>query len=383
MRLAELAAKLALFAVFVLLSGCETFLPSAGPSADAVNAGVSTSGLPYALVQLTPQVVDVVGDRGAGAIAATFADRRPPPDILFGVGDVVTITIFEAAAGGLFIPPKPASGLAISSPCRTSRSTLPATFRCPMPARSRRPADTAPRCSAKSSTRSKNRAIEPQAVVALATQNTSLISVLGEVNTPNRFPASPGRRAPPRRDHPGRRHQGPGLRHLGRCWSATASAPQRRSRSWSMIPRNNIWVRPNDTIYVFREPQTFLAFGAARPAGPVHLRRLAYQPGRSGRQGRRSARRAGRSRVGLPVSPRTARGRRAGSASTWPQQGPTVPVIYDVSFRDAGGYFLATKIEMRDKDVIFAANAPRCSSASSSTCSTRRRRPPISERRPR
>ena len=37
----------------------------------------------------------------------------------------------------------------------------------------------------------KNRAIDPQAVVALATQNTSLISVLGEVNSPNRFPAQP------------------------------------------------------------------------------------------------------------------------------------------------------------------------------------------------
>ena len=38
--------------------------------------------------------------------------------------------------------------------------------------------------------------------------------------------------------------------------------------------------------------------------------------------------------------------------------GPTIPVIYSVSFRDAGGYFLATKFEMRDKDILFAANAP-------------------------
>jgi polysaccharide export outer membrane protein len=32
-------------------------------------------------------------------------------------------------------------------------------------------------------------------------------------------------------------------------------------------PRNNIWAHPNDTIYVFREPQTFLAFGAAGQQG--------------------------------------------------------------------------------------------------------------------
>ena len=27
-------------------------------------------------------------------------------------------------------------------------------------------------------------------------------------------------------------------------------------------PANNIYVHPNDTIYLYREPQTFLAFGA-------------------------------------------------------------------------------------------------------------------------
>jgi polysaccharide export outer membrane protein len=37
--------------------------------------------------------------------------------------------------------------------------------------------------------------------------------------------------------------------------------------------------------------------------------------------------------------------------------GPTVPIVYSVSFADPGGYFLATRFQMRNKDVIFAANA--------------------------
>jgi polysaccharide export outer membrane protein len=37
--------------------------------------------------------------------------------------------------------------------------------------------------------------------------------------------------------------------------------------------------------------------------------------------------------------------------------GPTVPVVYSVSFADPAGYFLATKIQMHNKDVIFAANS--------------------------
>jgi polysaccharide export outer membrane protein len=38
-------------------------------------------------------------------------------------------------------------------------------------------------------------------------------------------------------------------------------------------------------------------------------------------------------------------------------QGPTVPVVYTVSFADPGGYFLATQVQMHNKDVLFAANA--------------------------
>ena len=37
--------------------------------------------------------------------------------------------------------------------------------------------------------------------------------------------------------------------------------------------------------------------------------------------------------------------------------GPIIPVIYNLNLRDPAGYFLATKFEMRNKDVIFAANA--------------------------
>jgi polysaccharide export outer membrane protein len=37
--------------------------------------------------------------------------------------------------------------------------------------------------------------------------------------------------------------------------------------------------------------------------------------------------------------------------------GPTVPIVYSVSFGDPAGYFLATRMQMHNKDVVFAANA--------------------------
>jgi polysaccharide export outer membrane protein len=38
--------------------------------------------------------------------------------------------------------------------------------------------------------------------------------------------------------------------------------------------------------------------------------------------------------------------------------GPYIPIIYNLNLRDPAGYFLATKFEMRNKDVILASNAP-------------------------
>ena len=35
-----------------------------------------------------------------------------------------------------------------------------------------------------------------------------------------------------------------------------------------------------------------------------------------------------------------------------------IPVIFNISFRDPGGYFLATNVQMRNQDVLFVANSP-------------------------
>ena len=37
--------------------------------------------------------------------------------------------------------------------------------------------------------------------------------------------------------------------------------------------------------------------------------------------------------------------------------GDLVPIIFQVSFRDPGGYFLATRTQIRNGDVIFVANS--------------------------
>ena len=55
------------------------------------------------MVKVTTDVEDIL-ERNSIRIGRVFPDRRGPSEIRFGVGDTVSVTMFEAAAGGLFIP---------------------------------------------------------------------------------------------------------------------------------------------------------------------------------------------------------------------------------------------------------------------------------------
>src|SRR5205807_7916948 len=108
------------------------------------------------------------------------------------------------------------------------------------------------------------------AVVALVEQRTSLISVLGEVNTPARFPASAAGEhildAITRAGGP----KGQGFD----TWVMLEREGRRSTVPFGALvyePSNNVYVHPYDTIYVYREPQTFLAFGATGQQGQLNF----------------------------------------------------------------------------------------------------------------
>jgi polysaccharide biosynthesis/export protein len=84
-------------------AGC-SYMPTNGPADYDVRSGPGRpDSLPYGFVKITPPVLAILADNEP-RLGTTFADRRVPSEIRFGVGDVVSVTIFEAAAGGLFIP---------------------------------------------------------------------------------------------------------------------------------------------------------------------------------------------------------------------------------------------------------------------------------------
>jgi polysaccharide biosynthesis/export protein len=358
---------ISLFALALLaIGGCSSFFPENGPTAGDIKTGNSQT-VPYALIKLTPATIDILAAYEPKGLAGAFTDRRPSANIKFGVGDVVSVTIFEASAGGLFIPIEAGAraGNFVNLPDQMvdNNGNITVPFAGLIKAAGR----TNVEIQSDVVEKIKNRAIEPQVIVALAQQRTSLISVVGAVNTPLRF-AVPGTGAGDRVLDAITRAggiSGPGYA----SWVMLERGGRRATVPFEnlvMNAKNNIYILPGDRIYVYQEQQKFLAFGATGNVG-------ATTSGLGQTQINFDA-----WRINLAEAVAKAGGLAdfqadPGSVFLYRQEprevaqllgadmtkfaGPLVPVILWISFQDPGGYFLATRLQMRNDDIIFMANA--------------------------
>jgi polysaccharide export outer membrane protein len=348
--------------VLIALAGCSDtfFFPASGPSSIDIRLGRSFSGQQYGLVKLTPEAVNILDEYGPRSISAIFGDHRPPPEIKFGIGDIVAVSVFEAAAGGLFIPSeagvRPGNFITLPNQPIDTAGNISVPYAGAIKAAGRTPSQVQQEIV----DRIRNRAIEPQAVVSLITQNTSLITVIGEVNgafTPSgRVPAQPaGERLLDVITRAG------GLRDQGQnTWVVLERHGVRAAVPFGSLvfePENNIWAWPGDTIYLYQEPQTFIAFGASGQQGQFSFNQWRLTLAESiGIAGGLLDLQADPGSVFLyRREPRALAEKLGVDCSKF--EGPTVPIVYNVSFKDPGGYFLATRFQMHNKDLVFAANA--------------------------
>jgi len=192
--------------------------------------------------------------------------------------------------------------------------------------------------------------------VSVVDQRTSLITVLGDVTRAGRIPAqlTPERIVDTISRAGGTAGPGPDE------WVMLERAGRRALSPFGALiyePANNVYVHPNDIIYVYREPQTYLAFGALGqqqqiPFGTWRIT-LAEAVAKAG--GLQDA-------AADPASVFLYRGETRDVAEAIgidasKFQGPIIPVIYNINFRNPGSYFLATTFEMRNKDVIYVSNS--------------------------
>jgi polysaccharide biosynthesis/export protein len=334
------------------LSACG-ITPGSGPVAFEVP--LASDNLPYAYVRLTRDIGEKLA-RYAPRIANTFTDRRPPRDFVFGVGDIVSVTIFEAAAGGLFIPAeasvRPGNFITLPNQAVDNHGNVSVPYAGNIQAKGRTPVQVQQAIV----DALKNRAIEPQAVVSLIDQRTSLVTVLGEVSRPAVLTAvAAGERILDSITRAG----GPKAAGYDTVVMLERGGHRATATFGALVyqPANNVYAHPGDTIYVYNEPQTFLAFGASGTQGQFKFdawrvslaEAIAKASGLKDDQAEPAAVFLYRGEIREVVE------RLGIDCSKF--SGPIIPVIYHINLRDPAGYFLAANFEIRNKDVIFTANA--------------------------
>jgi polysaccharide biosynthesis/export protein len=340
------------------LGGCGVMNVSGPAAGDILSGQQDPASLNYAIVKVTPKVVEVLSKNQPRLVG--FATNQRPREVTYGSGDILSITVYEDGPDDLTTRSEGNArpGLTLPNQAVDNRGNIAVPHAGPVRARGRTQAELQDAIAAVL----KDRVIHPQIVVSTVEQKTSMITVLGDGRSA-RIPAniSPERILDI-------------ISRGGMTTISTSSTGSAGAETWVLLeregrraiapfgalvyePANNIYVHPNDTIYLYREAQTFLALGAVgtQQQVPFGAWRLSLAEAISKTGGLLDAQ-------ADPASVFLYRGESRDVAEAMgidcrPYEGPVIPVIYAINLRDPAGLFLASSFEMRNKDIIYASNS--------------------------
>lgn len=348
-------------AVSLALAACSS-VSGMGPSVDDIVENASPAEVPrYEVVDVDSHVVDILRHRGPDSFLAHFGDYRPSVEPRIGVGDTVSVTIWEAGAGGLFSAPLVSDKFSTGANSATipeqvvgrdGTITVPYAGRVPVAGHTSRDVQAVIEHALS------GKAIQPQVLVNVIRSVSNTVTVTGEVANGARVPlsvkgdrvmdviaAAGGIRAPVNETYV----------QLSRG-SVTARVAMTRVTS---DPKENIYLRPNDVLTLIRDPQTFIAYGATGrnaeipfDAEGINLSQALAKAG--GLDDFRS------DPAGVFVfrfEPEdVARALRPNSPLV--QHGYATPVVYRLNLRDPGSLFVAQSFHIVNRDLLYVSNAP-------------------------
>lgn len=350
------SATMTIAVVACAVGGC-TALPKAGPDSKDIVRTSTSSASSYELVPLTSAVADVASSGVHNGFAGSFSQKRHTPGVRIGVGDAVSVTIFEAASGGLFSGDTGADN-------NTKNVTLPnqtveadGNITIPYAGKIKASGRTVTQVQTEIETALAGKAIQPQAIVSVSNPTSSSVTVTGDVMASKSVPLSmKGNRVLDAIAAAG----GPRFPAYETFVSLTRGKSTANVLLAKLIadPSQNVYLRPEDAVFLFRQPQTFTAFGATTSNAVVPFNAVDLNLAEAvGRAGGLLDLRADASGVFLFRYEKPDIVRRLGLAVT-ATDGTEIPVIYRVNLKDPNGYFAAQKFLLRDKDVLYVSNAP-------------------------
>ena len=366
-------AKLIIAGLAVSLCGACSHLPESGPSRFAIDRNASEALLldrravvtDYVLLDISQTVLTHVLNIGPESFYRSFGGGKgPPPEIRIGVGDSVSVTIFEASAGGLFasgeIGTRPGNFVTLPLQTVDHRGNITVPYAGQVHAAGQ----SVYQVQAKIESRLAQRAIEPQVVVSLPDQSSADVSIFGDAtgNLRSRV-RSGGERVV---DLIARA----GIRFPGHEVFVTLQRGDRRATVH--FPRliekaeENIFVLPGDVLYVNRNQQRYTVLGATG--------QVTQTTGLNGqftfdtpdlfliegvaRAGGLLDTRANASHVFLyRLEYRESLEHMGAVLAQFPHEQKLIPTIYRANFRDPSGFFTASRFPMRHRDIIYVANA--------------------------
>jgi polysaccharide biosynthesis/export protein len=347
-------------AACLAFAGCSS-LSGIGPSAGDVVEEAGPGAAPrYELVDIDSNVVETLRQRGPNSFLAHFGDYRPSVEPRIGIGDTVTVTIWEAGAGGLFSAPLVADHFSTGSKSATipdqvvgrdGAITVPYAGRIPVAGRTTRDVQTIVEHALQ------GKAIQPQVLVNVVHSVSNNVTVTGEVVNGARvslsvkgdrvmevIAAAGGIRAPVNETYV----------QLSRGDVTERVAMTRVSSD----PKENIYMRANDVLTLIRDPQTFIAYGAMGriaeipfDAEGINLSQALAKAG-----GLLDAQSDPAGVFVFRYEPEdVARALRPDSPLI--QHGYSTPVVYRLNLREANSLFVAQNFHILNRDLLYVSNA--------------------------
>ncbi|MBS0251427.1 MAG: polysaccharide export protein [Proteobacteria bacterium] len=322
-------------------------------------AAGSGDNAPIAIVDLSEPSLDIVAGWHKPSFKAVYGDYRGPKTQKVEVGDAVQINIWETGSGGLYTTP----GVANTTGSRIG--TIPeqvvardGTVNVPYAGRIRVAGKTPEEVERLIVKDLAGKTSDPQALVTLTRNLSHSATVMGDVTQGARVPldangerlldviaAAGGIKAPVHEAFVTVSRDGTSL-----------SVPMQAILANT---KENIYVRPNDVITVYRAPQSFTAFGTTGRNAVIGFDAagltLEEAMGKAG---------------GLIDDQTDPRGvfvlryepvelvRNYPSIPPRLLQNSVVPVAYRLDMRDPTALFRARRFQMRDKDILYVSTAP-------------------------
>ncbi|KZL03827.1 MULTISPECIES: polysaccharide biosynthesis/export family protein [unclassified Pseudovibrio] len=340
--------------VLGMLSGCAA-LPSAGPVSSEIQAASSdrrTEPFDYHLIDLDDSVVSVLSAYQPNGLSKVFTGGKWAPKHIVGVGDTVSVVVWEQGNDRLFTPDGQAGGVELGPFMVNQSGAITIPYVGKVNARGK----SVERLQEALQVALDRKATNPQVIVTLEQNASSLVTVNGSVKKPGQYPL----------DLSGKRLLDVVANAGGNASPATESyvSISRNGRQAKQLlstvfqtTDENVYVRPGDRIFVTHDPQTFTAFGAVPKVGEYPIQAsnvsLVEALGRIGGLDQNAANSQGLFvfRYEDPQVISQLKSEYYGTNSG------KVPVIYRLNMRDARSYFKGQLFSLRDKDVVYVSSA--------------------------